>query len=225
MSTLALFRHPMSRVLGAKLRWAPVLAWCLLSAFVALVARRQAHPVDAALARGFGAVSMPLLVFALFGLVCPEGTLTGAARPLLFVGAPARRAALVVAVTVAGLSALVCAVLAVVVVAIAHGPTDPPLGGDLLASAWIGALGGAAYATYFSLGSALFGKAGRGIFLVVDLLFAGFGVGALLTPRAHVRSLFGGTLAAHLSTRGSSVALAVMVVLFLLLATLRSRPR
>lgn len=225
MSTLALLRHPLSRALGARVRWAPVLAWVLLAVFVALVARKSEQAVYLALSRGFGAVSMPLLVYAMFGVVCPEGTLVGSARPLVFLGAPVRRATFVMGVAVVGLSALVCALLAVLVVGIAHGPTDPPLGNDLATSALVGALGGAAYAAYFSLGAAVFGRTGRGIFLVIDLLFAGFGAGALLTPRAHVRSLFGGTLAAHVSPSASSMVLGVMIVVFLLLASLRNRSR
>ena len=117
MSSLSLLRHPFARITGARGKWAPVLAWTLLSVFVALLARRHDHSVDSALSRGFGAVSMPLLVFALFGLVCPEGTLSSAARPLVFLGAPARRAAFAVASAVVGLSALVCALLAAVCVA------------------------------------------------------------------------------------------------------------
>ena len=225
MSSLSLLRHPFARITGARGKWVPVLAWALLAVFVALLARRTDHAVESALARGFGAVSMPLLVFAVFGLVCPEGTLAGAARPLVFLGAPARRAAFAVASTVVGVSALVCAALAALVVVIAHGPTDPPLGADLLASSVVGALGGAAYAAYFSFGSSLFGTAGRGIFLVADLVLGGLGVGALVSPRAHVRALFGGPLAAHVSLRGSSIALAVMLVVFVLLATLRSRQK
>jgi len=225
MSSLSLLRHPFARIAGARGKWAPVLAWALLSVFVALLARRHDHSVDSALSRGFGAVSMPLLVFALFGVVCPEGTLSGAARPLVFLGAPARRAAFAVASAVVGLSALVCAVLAALVVVIAHGPTDPALGPDVLVSSLVGALGGAAYAAYFSLGTALFGTSGRGIFLVADLVLGGLGAGALASPRAHVRALFGGPLAAHFPLRGSSLALAVMVVVFVLLATLRSRQK
>ena len=225
MSALALFRHPVSRVLSGRARWLPVLAWSALAILVAVLSRRQDHAVYVALSRGFGAVSMPLVVFAVFGLVCPEGTVVAAARPLVFLGAPARRAAVSIMLTVALVSAVVCAALGAAVVAIAHGPKDPSLGADLLTTAAVGALGGAAYAGYFSFGSAYFGAHARGIFLVMDVMLGGFGVGAVLTPRAHVRALFGGDLAGRLSPRGSYLALAVMLVLFLLLSTLRSRSR
>jgi len=225
VSALAVFRHPLSRVVSGRWRWLPIVAWSALALIVAFLSRRQDHSVLVALTRGFGAVSMPLVAFGALGLVSPEGSVVAAARPLVFLGAPARRAALSVVLTGALVSAFVCALLGVAVVAIAHGPKDPPLAPDLLTSAGIGALGGAAYVCYFSFGSTLLGAAGRGAFLVGDVLLAGFGAGAILTPRAHVRALLGGQLAAHLSPRASYAALGVMLALFLALTALRAGPR
>lgn len=221
MSALAAFRHPVARVVRGRTRWLPVLAWSVLAVLVAVLARRQDHAVFVALSHGFGAVTLPLVAFAVLGLVCPEGSLGAAAKPLVFLGASARRASLAVVLTAALVGALVCAAVAALVVVVAHGPTDPPLARDAAQSAAIGALGGAAYVAYFSFGSAILGASGRSVFLVADLLLAGAGVGAILTPRAHVRSLFGGELAGHLAPRTSFVALAILLAVFVLLVVAR----
>jgi hypothetical protein len=223
--TLALFRHPFSRLGSARVRWAPIAAWSLLSVLVALLARSKDHGVDMALARGFGSVTLPLVAFTCFGLVCPEGTLPEAAQPLIFVGASPRRAALTLLTTVLGLSAALSALVGAVVVLVAHGPSSAPLAADLVPTIGVSALGGATYAAYFALGTALFGKNGRGVFLGLDLFGAGLGVGSLLTPRAHLRALFGGRLAAGLPPRKSSLVLLGMLALFSLLAFVRSRRR
>lgn len=223
--TLALFRHPFARLGSARVRWAPIGAWSLLSILVAILARPKAHGVDMALARGFGSVTLPLLAFTCFALVCPEGTLTEAAQPLVFVGASRKRAALTMLTTVLGLSAALSALVGAMVVVIAHGPGSSPLVADLVPTVGISALAGAAYAAYFALGTALFGKNGRGVFLGLDLFGAGLGVGSLLTPRAHLRALFGGRLAAGLPPRSSCLILLGMLVLFSTLAFVRSRRR
>ena len=59
--------------------------------------------------------------------------------------------------------------------------------------------------------------------LAIDFAFGGSSVGAMLFPRGHVRSLFGGADVAELTARQSSIALPVLAALFLLLAFLRTR--
>jgi hypothetical protein len=214
MSFFALLAHPLGRVVRARGAAFPVLAWALFAVFVAALARPHTTPVFDALTKGLGAVSLPLVAFALFGLVCPEGTIAAAARPLLFVGAPHARARVAVLVALVGTTALVAAVLGATVVLVAHGHADPPLGRDVAVSAGVSALGGAAYAVYYALGAALFGASGRGTFLVLDLVLGGLGAGAILTPRGHVRALFGGAHVVDLSARGSSIVLVLMLLVF-----------
>ncbi len=65
---------------------------------------------------------------------------------------------------------------------------------DLLVSGWIGALTGAAYAGWFSLGATFFRRGvGRFVPLAVDLLLGGSAgvIGALL-PRGNAVNLLGG---------------------------------
>ncbi len=101
---------------------------------------------------------------------------------------PLRAAAATVAVVV-GVSAAACAVLGAAVAIVAHGSADPPVARDAVASAYAGALGGAAYASLFVLGST-FGRRGGGrtVALVADwLLGANATAVAFVTPRAHLR--------------------------------------
>ncbi len=218
-------RHPITRVTSARLRLLPALAWGALALLAAGVARSQPQAVSRALGGAFGGLALPLLALSCLVLVCPEGTLVEAGRPLLVLGATARRAALTMGLAVVGLAALGAGAVGALVVCVAHGPTDPPLAMDVATSASVAALGGAAYASYFTMGSALFGRHGGSALFVVDFLLGSMGVGALFTPRAHVRALFGGALAAHVTPRLSSVALVAMVLVFLGIAAWRSRPR
>jgi hypothetical protein len=90
----------------------------------------------------------------------------------------------------------------------------------------VGALGGAAYASWFSLGAG-FGRRGGGrlVALLVDwLLGASGGVMALFAPRAHLRSLMGGAPPMDLSQRASAVALAILALACALGAVGRARP-
>jgi hypothetical protein len=123
-------------------------------------------------------------------------------------------------------TALASAVVAVGVAILAHGPGDPPLGRDALASAYAGSLGGAAYASWFSLG-ATFGKrgGGRAAFLVMDWLLGGVDGLSLLLPRAHVRNLLGGAAPLDWSQRASAVALAVLAVAYAVAAVFRAARR
>jgi hypothetical protein len=119
-------------------------------------------------------------------------------------------------------SALLGAALAALVCAVAHGQADPPLVRDLVACAEIGALGGAAYASFFVLGAS-FGLRGlgRSILLVADWLFGGGrGIASVFFPRAHIRSLLGGS-----STLGmpGSWSIAILVLLALAYAALAVR--
>ena len=222
--SLTLPRHPLARLRSARLRLLPWLGWALLAVGGAVATRLQggsSHAVDHAVRGTFGPLILPLLALACVGLLCPEGTLAGAARPLALLGAPRLRAALTHGLAVITLAAASAGVLGALIVAVAHGPPDAPLLVDLPSTAGVAALGAAGYASYFMMGSAFLGRAGGGVLFVIDFLAGGFGAGALLTPRGHLRALMGGPLAAQLSPRVSSVALVVMAVVFLALASSR----
>jgi hypothetical protein len=94
----------------------------------------------------------------------------------------------------------------------------------MLASAWVSALGGAAYASLFAFGASL-GKRGwgRSVMLAIDwLLGVGSGFGAALTPRAHVRSLLGGSAVMEMSGRVSAACLVLLALAFATAATKRA---
>jgi hypothetical protein len=220
---LALLRHPLARLRSARLRLLPALGWALLALGGAAATRLGAsgHAVDHAVRGTFGPLLLPLLALACVGLICPEARLDEGARSLVLLGAPRRRSALAMGLAVMGLAAASAGVIGALVVAVAHGPADAPLLADLLSTAGVSALGAAAYASYFMMGSAYLGRAGGGILFVVDFLAGSLGVGALLTPRGHLRALLGGPLAAHLAPRVSSVLLAVLALVFLAIASSR----
>ena len=220
-------RMPLLRIARTPRSLLPVCGWTLLALALAFVERGHAsgHTADRALLGGFGAFALPLLAYAIVGAALGGQGIGIATRPLVAFGASPARAARDALVIAAAVSAIVGAVLAALVSAIAHGAGDPPLVFDVATSLWIGALGGAAYAAYFTLGATV-GKTGmvRGVLLAVDWVVGqGASAGALLTPRAHVRNLLGGTPPAELSPRASTVALVVLVVVFGALAVRRAR--
>jgi hypothetical protein len=203
------------------------VAWCLLALGFALAARSRgsAHGADHALLEGYGALVLPLLAFALVGALVGPRSLRASTAPVVSFGAsPAIAAAATATLGVLACSA-VAAALAAGVALLAHGASDPPRAADALASAYAGALGGAAYAALFSLG-ATFGRRGGGrtLFLVADwLLGAGSGTTAALTPRGHLRNLLGGASPLGWSGRASSIALVVIALACIVAATWRSR--
>src|SRR5262249_28306999 len=109
-----------------------------------------AHAADPLLIGLFGGYALPLLAYALVGAALGSRSLAASGAPLTAFGAsPVRVAAISVVVAVAA-TAVACSVIAAGVALLAHGPGDQPVGRDALASAYAGALGGAAYASWFS---------------------------------------------------------------------------
>jgi hypothetical protein len=87
-------------------------------------------------------------------------------------------------------------------------------------------LGGAAYAAFFGLGASFGARGGgRAAALVLDFLFGGGTTIALVTPRAHLRSLLGGTAPAEVSQRASSAVLVALTLVFAAIAIRRARVR
>jgi hypothetical protein len=119
--------------------------------------------------------------------------------------------------------AAVGAVLAAASVLVASGRTDLAALADAFTSAWIGALGGVVYVTWFSLG-ALFGKGGRGRVYALGLdwiLGSATSAMAMPWPRAHLRSLLGGELVLGLPGWQSTVALYLLAGVYLSLMAAR----
>lgn len=220
-------RLPLLRLTRTPRSLVPIAGWTLLALVAAFAERAHAsqHAADRALLGAYAGIALPLLAYSIVGAALGGQGIARATRALVGFGAPPTRAARDTLVIAMAVSAIVGATLAALVSAIAHGAGDPPLAADVATSLWIGALGGAAYAAFFVFGATL-GKTGmvRGILLAADwVLGSGSGFGALLTPRAHVRNLFGGTPPADLSQRGSTVTLILLALVFGALAIRRTR--
>jgi hypothetical protein len=223
----ALARLFAARLTRTPRAWFPIAAWFALAVGAAIVARTSgnAHAAGHVLLGAYGALALPLLVYAVVAAALGGEGLARAVAPLVAFGARPAHATLAAIAVSAAFSAVLGALLAAVVACIAHGPADPPLAIDLATSAWIGALGGVAYAALFSFGASLGGRAfGRSAVLVVDFLFGHeSGAMALFTPRAHLRNLLGGSPPLEISQRASLVALVVLALLYAMSAASFSR--
>ena len=225
----ALARLPLARLLRTPRAWIAAGAWCALALAVAFAARSQgsARGADHVLVDAYGVLILPVLTYALVGAVLGSArSVSASIAPLVTFGArPARAAGVAIAVAAVA-CALVAALLAAILAVVAHGAADPPRARDALSSAYAGALGGAAYASWFSLGAALGRRGGgRALLLAVDWgLGANAGAAGLVTPRAHVRNLLGGTPPVGLSERGSAVALVLIAAACAIAAVRRARP-
>lgn len=224
--TLVLARVPALRFLRTPRAWLPIAAWAALAIASALAARAQGSTSGAThvLRGSFALVVVPLVTYAIVGATLGKSGLRGGIRGVVALGATRRSAALASVGVAAVASAAICGVLAAVTGLVAHGSQDPPLAADMVTSLWVGALGGGAYAAYFSVGAAIGKGHMRGALLVLDwIVGGGAGVGAVLTPRGHVTSLLGGPLCADLSQRVSSGLLVVLLVTYGALAVMLAR--
>jgi hypothetical protein len=213
---LTLAQLPLLRAVRSPRGWLVIAGWIAFAIAGALLARRggAVRGADHALLGAYGAVALPLLVYGVVAVVLGGHSLARSGTALVTLGASPYRVALATLGTSVAISALLGGLLALAVGALAHGSADPPLVRDLVVSAEVGALGGAAYAAYFTLGASFGARGlGRSVLLVIDWVFGvGRGASAVLTPRAHVRSLLGGMAPLDMTARGSFVALAVLVV-------------
>ena len=167
----ALARPPLTRLLRGRRAWLGVAAWSALAFVFAVAARERgsARGADHVLIDTYGALALPLLSYVIVGAALASKSLRASTAALVAFGAePVRAAAAAIAVAAAS-SAVVGAFVAAAVAAVAHGIADPPRLHDAATSAYVGALGGAAYAAWFSLGAS-FGRRGgaRVLLLVVD---------------------------------------------------------
>lgn len=219
-----------AQMAGARLiRRSTALSALLGAALVAaagVIERRvgSAGAADRALAATFNLV-VPLLSFALAATAAGRENLRDAVWPAARYGLARRDVALgLIAGTALGAGAL-SAVFAVLAVIVAAGPGNPPMAGDMVTSAWIGALAAAAYVGWFALGST-FGRRGGGRWapLVADFVIGGStGLAGAMLPRGNVASLLGGAPPLHLSQPSSSVILGASAVALAALAALRCR--
>ena len=173
----------------------------------------------------FGLILPVALVFASRRALDPT-RLDAAATPFARFGPSRRTVALgLVLASMIG-AALLAASAAALAAVLAHDPTAPAIRLDAVSSAWIGALGGSAYAAFFAFG-ATYGSQGGGRWwsLAADFLLGSTsGVGALLAPRAHIENLLGGEPPMLLSQPASAACLAAIGVAFTTLALLRCPP-
>ena len=223
----ALARPPVARLLRGRRIWLGVAAWGALAFAFAMAAHKRGstHGADHVLIDTYGSLALPLLSYVIVGAALASQSLRSSTAPLVAFGAQPMRAAAAAIAVAAASCALVGALVAAGVAVIAHGVADPPRWHDAAASAYVGALGGAAYAAWFSLGAS-FGRRGGGrvLLLIVDwVLGATGGAGALATPRGHVRNLLGGAAPMDLSQRTSAAALLLLAITWAALATRRAR--
>ncbi len=201
-------------------------AWIALALGAALVERSRGwHSAGHVLLGAFGAIALPLLVFSIVGATLGGAGFGRAGRPLVAFGADPLRVAASTLAVAAVTSVVLCALASAFIAAVAHGADDPPIVKDALTSAKVGALAALAYTAFFASGAALFRSGiGRGALLAADWIFGdGTGAASLLTPRAHLRSLFGGPPAFELSQRASTFGLLVLAVTFGAIALLLAR--
>jgi len=223
---IALARLPLARLVRTRRAVLPLVGWSVV-AFGATFVARHAHASsdDRALLGVLAPFVMPLVAYALVAAALGGEGVVAASRPLVRFGASPGWSALAAGAVATAASAIVCAVLAALLVVAAHNPVDPPLGRDALLSAYAGALGGAGTGAFFVLGSAVGPRgSGRAVALVVNWLFgASPGWLSIFVPYTHARNLLGGMPPVAVSERASAWALAIIVAASLAIASLRVR--
>jgi hypothetical protein len=98
----------------------------------------------------------------------------------------------------------------------------PPSWINLLTVTWVALLGAAGYAAAFSAAHLYAGNAGRVLFLIADwILGSSAGALALPWPRAHLRTLLGGTAPLSLEPRDAALYLLAITAVATFLYTRR----
>ncbi len=189
------------------------IGWFAFAAVIGLSAGAKSTGLRGALSVSFVGSTLPFLSYAAISGVVGEKGLGATVWSFSLMGCSRRRAALSLLAAALALGALLGLASAALVSVLGHSAMDPPLGRDLLTTMWVGALGGAAYASLFLLGSSFWKGAGRGVLLAMDWVLGGSGFFALLFPHGHLRSLFGGDPAFDVSQRVSSMLLVLLTVL------------
>lgn len=196
---------------------------------VLLVARLErsaasAGAADRALIGAAFGIALPLFAYAVVARAAAGRRWDGALDVVARHGLDRRLATLGVIFACAGTLVLAGFVLGALTAIVAHGFGDPLWARDALSSATVGAVAGAGYAGWFTLGSA-FGREGGGRFwlLVADwLLGSGSTALAVAWPRAHVRNLIGAPPVLGMSQGLALLALLVLSFLCVGIALLRT---
>jgi hypothetical protein len=221
-----LIRVSLEKLLRARRTWLTIAFWVVIAVGPALQERLHAvgHGADHALLGLYASIALPFLAYSVLSAVLGREGLSRSGLALVNFGAPAGRVALSTVTVAVVASAVLGGVLGAVVDGVGHGTLDPPLAQDALRAFAAGALGGSAYAALFAMGASFGARGfGRSILLLLDwVLGDGVDASALLTPRAHVRSLLGGAAPLDVSGRVSYAALALMVIVFTALACERA---
>lgn len=224
----ALVQPPLLRLRRARRSWLAPGAWAVAALAYAWFAHSAAGAAtNRALLELFAPVALPLVALGVFQASTGPAGLRASTRALQTFGASGWHTTLATIAVAAACAAGIVGGLGAAVTLIAHGAGDPPLARDVLTTAWVGALGAAAYVPYFAVG-ATFGArgGGRGIMLVLSWLLAEAGTfGAIFSPHAHVRSLLGGPAAAPFSQRMSVLELVGLGLCCALFAAWRCRRR
>ncbi|EYF03484.1 hypothetical protein [Chondromyces apiculatus] len=224
-AVLAGFTTAGRRLLGRRALVAVVLG-VALTATSAVIERSTAPAgaTDRALTATFRLV-IPLVAFALTADAADRARLRDAAWPAARFGLGRGGVALGMVLAAVMGAAAVSGLVAVLAVLAAHGPGSPPLARDALVSSYVGALAGAAYGGWFSLGSTFLRRGrGRVVPLALDLLFGGSaGVLGAMLPRSHATNLIGGEAPLGLAQQGSAGILVGMALVLGLLAAFRTR--
>jgi hypothetical protein len=174
---------------------AALIAAALLVAFAALVERRlgPAAAADRTLVGAVFGLALPLLGYLALYTVTEAGRLDNALAVIARHGGQRKLAALGLVGACALALAAAGATLAALGVVLARGTADPRLARDLLASSWVGVLGGASYAAWFGLGSTVGRRGGGRVWaLFIDwVLGSSATLLAVAGPRGHLRNLLG----------------------------------
>lgn len=224
-------RVPTSMLLGARVAterlkqrraWVGATLGLLASAVIAAVERKAAShgAADRALIGMTFAIALPLVAYATAQAALGGARLDQSVQVLARHGANRRSAALGVMAISILVIAFEGALLGGVSAAVAHGFRASGLS-DVGASVWIGALAGAAYASYLGVASCFGRKGGwRFGFLALDfLLGASSGAFAVAFPRGHVRNLLGGEPVLHwpqFAAAGALIGASCLALLVLL---------
>ena len=213
---MSLARLPLLRLVRSRQAWLDGVGLLGLVFASVLYQRRHevVHGADRALDL-YATVAVPLLVYMVVATALGHDGLARSGRSLVRLGASPVRVAWTTVLVVMVASGLVCGALGAATAAWAHGSGDPPVVRDALETLGFGALAGATYAACFLVAAAWIASFwGRAALLVVDwVLGSTDGVGALLTPRAHLRNLLGGEAPLDVAPWQSLAALAFLAVI------------
>lgn len=215
-----LFAFPMARLRHSPRGYLPALPWALLALGQAAALRGASH--NRALTSLFSDLALPLGAMALVALVFGTKSLFSACESAMAFGAPARRVAAAHIALAVGVSSLFAAVLGAAVCAVGHGSQDPALPTDLITTAGVSALSGAAYGALFAFGSTFGASGGGRMALLLGDWLLGRGVAfAFVFPRLHAERLLGAPSPLELSPQTSSLMLVMMTLVFSGFAVLR----